>query len=343
MRKQLFSGGEKMEVKTDLDLSGKLIIKVQFGDDIRRIPIHNEAITYDELVLMMQRVFRGKLSANDDITVKYKDEDGDLVTIFDSTDLSFAIQCSRILKLQVLLNSEIKKEYEGITQTEVVNLKKQIKTIRDQVNKLLDILDNVKPMKSSLTLQDPSESALDSSQSSNTLNKVNSSEFDPLQEKSQKNGTEEQKEPSKPSTPQISSEGSNSRPQSASMIPSSNQVSGPQQPPVPTSAAANPHMSDYFARGSLSMQYPGLGGYPQQYNFPSTGRYVPQVMDSSQVPSSNAYTNPPQGSIPYPTQQQYGHPPASVVYPPTGGQGNPYSKAFSQPNPQQHGYMPPRQ
>lgn len=64
-----------MDSKSDiLDLSGKLIIKVQLGDDIRRIPIHNEAITYDELVLMMQRVFRGKLLANDDITIKYKDE-----------------------------------------------------------------------------------------------------------------------------------------------------------------------------------------------------------------------------------------------------------------------------
>ncbi|KAJ8971649.1 hypothetical protein NQ314_000601 [Rhamnusium bicolor] len=64
----------EMDMKTELDLSGKLIIKVQLGDDIRRIPIHNESITYDELVLMMQRVFRGKLAANDDITIKYKDE-----------------------------------------------------------------------------------------------------------------------------------------------------------------------------------------------------------------------------------------------------------------------------
>lgn len=63
-----------MDIKSELDLSGKLIIKVQLGDDIRRIPIHNESITYDELVLMMQRVFRGKLSSNDDITIKYKDE-----------------------------------------------------------------------------------------------------------------------------------------------------------------------------------------------------------------------------------------------------------------------------
>lgn len=66
-----------MDMKNDLDLSGKLIIKVQLGDDIRRIPIHNEAITYDELVLMMQRVFRGKLASTDDVTIKYKDDGND--------------------------------------------------------------------------------------------------------------------------------------------------------------------------------------------------------------------------------------------------------------------------
>lgn len=57
-----------------IDLTGKLIIKVALGDDIRRILITNEDITYDELVLMMQRVYRGKLSSNDDIVIKYKDE-----------------------------------------------------------------------------------------------------------------------------------------------------------------------------------------------------------------------------------------------------------------------------
>lgn len=98
--------------------------QVQLGEDIRRIPIHNDDITYDELVLMMQRIFRGQLDSNDEVTIKYKDEgepliqcvriglaciivnlffpyfkDGDLITIFDSSDLSFAIQCSRILRI----------------------------------------------------------------------------------------------------------------------------------------------------------------------------------------------------------------------------------------------------
>ena len=57
-----------------MDLTGKLIIKAKLGNDIRRIPIHNEDLTYDELVLMMQRVFRGTLQTNDEVTIKYSDD-----------------------------------------------------------------------------------------------------------------------------------------------------------------------------------------------------------------------------------------------------------------------------
>jgi len=123
-----------------LDLSGKLIIKVQLGDDVRRIPIHNEAITYDELVLMMQRVFRGKLNSTDDITIKYKDEDGDLITIFDSSDLSYAVQYSRVLKLTLIVNNSenIGRLYQPL---EVRKVQKELRRIRDQVNHLLDLLD----------------------------------------------------------------------------------------------------------------------------------------------------------------------------------------------------------
>ena len=34
-----------------------------------------------------------------EIKLKYKDEDGDLITLFDSSDLATAIQYSRVLKL----------------------------------------------------------------------------------------------------------------------------------------------------------------------------------------------------------------------------------------------------
>lgn len=78
-----------------LDLSGKLIIKAQLGDDIRRIPIHNEDITYDELLLMMQRVFRGQLQSSDEVTIKYKDE-GDSTSSFISYMCCFSRVCLNI-------------------------------------------------------------------------------------------------------------------------------------------------------------------------------------------------------------------------------------------------------
>lgn len=66
-----------------LDLAGKLIIKATLGQDIRRIPIHNDDLTYDELVLMMQRVFRGSIAPQEELLLRYRDEDADLVTISD--------------------------------------------------------------------------------------------------------------------------------------------------------------------------------------------------------------------------------------------------------------------
>ena len=57
-----------------MDLGGNLVVKAQLGDDIRCIPIHNEDLTYDDLLLMMQRVFRGKLNSFDEVVIKYKDQ-----------------------------------------------------------------------------------------------------------------------------------------------------------------------------------------------------------------------------------------------------------------------------
>ena len=120
-----------------LDLTGKLIIKAAFGEDIRRVPIHNEDITYDELILMMQRLFKGHLNTTDEITLKYRDEDGDLITIYDSSDLNFAIQCSRILKLTIFVNGKP----ASLAPSEVKSIKRELQQIRDKANLLLDRLD----------------------------------------------------------------------------------------------------------------------------------------------------------------------------------------------------------
>lgn len=121
----------------NVDLSGTLIIKARLGDDIRCIPIHNEDLTYDDLLLMMQRVYRGKLSSTDDITIKYKDEDGDLVTIFDSSDLAFARTICRILKITLFVNG-VPRPPE---HTLVAEFRRELREIRDRINYLLNRLE----------------------------------------------------------------------------------------------------------------------------------------------------------------------------------------------------------
>jgi len=75
---------------------GELVIKAKLGDDIRRLVIHNDDLTYDELIIMLtERVFKDTLKAGEDVGLKYMDEDGDLVTLADDNDLALSIRHSR--------------------------------------------------------------------------------------------------------------------------------------------------------------------------------------------------------------------------------------------------------
>ena len=119
----------------DNSVAGQLIIKASVGEDIRRIPILNDDLTYDELILMMQRVFRGVLEANEELVLKYKDEDGDLVSLTDTNDLSHAINYSRVLRLTILQQNAPRSEKNNLVDADVI---KELRNIRDKVNNLLD-------------------------------------------------------------------------------------------------------------------------------------------------------------------------------------------------------------
>ena len=71
----------------------ELTIKASYCGDIRKFSIENNNLTYDDLVLTMQRLYEGTIPPK--LVMKYKDEDGDLVTLNNTKDLSYAIQCSR--------------------------------------------------------------------------------------------------------------------------------------------------------------------------------------------------------------------------------------------------------
>lgn len=123
-----------------LDLTGKIIIKVQFGNEIRRLPIHNDEITFNELLLMMQRLF--KLQPSDEIEIKYRDEDNDLISITDDNDLSFAIQCSRYLKLIIVPKGE-QLVSSLCTRTDLANVRRTLIDMRNQCGRWLRAFDQV--------------------------------------------------------------------------------------------------------------------------------------------------------------------------------------------------------
>ncbi|KAF9273416.1 hypothetical protein BGZ68_001528 [Mortierella alpina] len=78
-----------------------VVIKFKCAGTNLRVPI-SQVPTYDELCFMVQRLFRTEVSKDlDNLVLRYEDEDGDLITIRDDADISYAISLSSLLKLTV--------------------------------------------------------------------------------------------------------------------------------------------------------------------------------------------------------------------------------------------------
>uniref|UniRef100_A0A671EA62 Trafficking from ER to golgi regulator n=2 Tax=Rhinolophus ferrumequinum TaxID=59479 RepID=A0A671EA62_RHIFE len=341
-----------------LDLSGKLIIKAQLGEDIRRIPIHNEDITYDELVLMMQRVFRGKLLSNDEVIIKYKDEDGDLITIFDSSDLSFAIQCSRILKLTLFVNGQPRP----LESSQVKYLRRELIELRNKVNRLLDSLEppgepgpstNI-PENDTVDGREEKPAASDSSGKQSTqVMSASMSAFDPLKNQDEINknvmsafGLTDDQVSGPPSAP---AEDRSGTPDSIASSSSAAHQPGvqPQQPPytgAQTQAgfvsvdSANYRSKTVFSIYTVNSQKPGTDcqmyqQYPQQAGY---GAQQPQQYGIQYSAGYSQQTGPQQ-----PQQfQGYGQQPASQA-PAPGFSGQPQQLPAQPPQQYQASTYPP--
>ncbi|XP_074667217.1 protein TFG isoform X1 [Strix aluco] len=331
------AGHKESTMNGQLDLSGKLIIKAQLGEDIRRIPIHNEDITYDELVLMMQRVFRGKLLSNDEVTIKYKDEDGDLITIFDSSDLSFAIQCSRILKLTLFVNGQPRP----LESNQVKYLRRELIELRNKVNRLLDCLEP--PAEPGLSTNLPESDAVDGREEKSAAADSNvkpstqviaasMSAFDPLknQDEISKNvmsafGLTDDQVSGPPSAPAEERSGT---PDSIASSASAAHPPGvqAQQPPYP---GTQPQTGQ--VEGQMYQQYQ-QPGYPaaqaqQQYGVQYPAGYSQQQPPSQQAQQFPAYSQP---AAPAPAAAFPGQPPQ---YPGGSFPPQPYTTQPSQAGP----------
>ncbi|XP_005733906.1 protein TFG isoform X2 [Pundamilia nyererei] len=336
-----------------LDLSGKLIIKAQLGDDIRRIPIHNEDITYDELVLMMQRVFRGKLQSNDEVTIKYKDEDDDLITIFDSSDLSFAIQCSRILKLTLFVNGQPRP----LESSQVKYLRRELIELRNKVNNLLDTLEP--PTEPGLAATAPDSESVDGREGkvvtadptvkqATPVSAASMSAFDPLKNQDEVNknvissfGLSEDQAPAPPA---VAAEERSGTPDS--IASSSSAAPQPGVPPQPQAPYAGVQQGPPAGMdGQVYQQYQAPGGYPpQQPGAPPQQQYAgynPQPGAPPQPQQQFQNYAPPSSQAPAPGaapaagfqggQQQQTHPPQGTQqYPPGAFPPQNYTQA-SQP------------
>lgn len=138
-----------------MDLTGMLIIKARIGEEVRRVPIHNEDITYDELLLMLQRLFPRYISSTDEVVLKYMDEDNDLITIADGSDLMYAKAYNRILRITIFLKG---KEIPPIDLKSIRSIRSELASLRDRINSVLDKLEDCYPESSGAQQQQPHSS-----------------------------------------------------------------------------------------------------------------------------------------------------------------------------------------
>ncbi len=71
------------------DVSGKIVFKVRLRKEIKKIVIHNDDINYNELLLMMQRIFSERIKPNEEFIIKYTDEGIHLFYLYFSIKIIF--------------------------------------------------------------------------------------------------------------------------------------------------------------------------------------------------------------------------------------------------------------
>lgn len=173
-----------------MDLDGKIVFKVKLDSEIKKIVIHNEDINFNELLLMMQRIFSDKIKPNDEFSIKYTDEENDLITLANDSDVSLALQDSKILKLTLFLKEESEESSEeALKPSEIVS---ELQKIRMSIDRFLEKFAGSLKLneKSSAELKEESLSVATnglhiSSSTNNIYNNESHKEFDPLNKQKQ--------------------------------------------------------------------------------------------------------------------------------------------------------------
>ena len=97
---------------------------------------------------MMERIFAGKISNSDEITIKYVDDDGDKITLLSDSDVTVALQFHKLLRLFVLVNGQEQVNSSNRNDTlskggsliDAKTFRTELQQIRNSVQTILDRL-----------------------------------------------------------------------------------------------------------------------------------------------------------------------------------------------------------
>ncbi|VDN10775.1 unnamed protein product [Dibothriocephalus latus] len=138
-------------------MSQPLIVKAKYEKEIRILPVYTDELSFDELYLMISRLFKGQIAADDDLILKYVDADGDLITLGDGADLDLALLENKKLCIHVSNRPQKDSEHpsvsepievgkNSITSAESISLVDELATVRSQLNNLIDRLASCRPV-----------------------------------------------------------------------------------------------------------------------------------------------------------------------------------------------------
>ena len=237
-----------------------------------------------------------------------------MVTIFDSSDLTSAIQCSRTLKLTVFLNNQSEASVDSKQQKSITNIsaiRKELSGIRDRVISLLDQLDLTSPQE---TPNRDSPLQIESDKQNVQAVKptpVHAKEFDPYQQQNDVGKETDKVSEAFGVEPANQGDGTATRPPAtglSSTLAVASQPLAPQLQSVPGIQQLGPqgvpsNTQHPMQQPTLGSPYPG-SAYQQQSTMGQQRFQPPQTSTAYALSAQQSTTYPQAGYSPQPVQQQ---------------------------------------
>jgi len=297
-------------------MSALTVIKFYCDDEIKRIPMNRSLgeLTYDELCVIVQRVWKSKLSTDiNNLVLKYVDDEGDQICLESDIDVTHALGFSSCLKVHVYDKETIpvdsKSAISNLTLEEksLESIKKVVKNSRDTLNKLLEQLEKVKVEQSS---EAPAEKEI------KPLSNAELNEFLGEQDNTTKTNVEEPEPVSAPVDQTISS--------APPAVDTTNNV-----PAAPPAADQTNLQSAGTHQGSVvqtpNSMHPTLTSQPSSYNQTAPTSQLNQTQPASSM-SGQTYASP---STVYPPQTSQATATSSMNGPTPYQKTNSYSSNIS--------------